>query len=289
MTARDDAQPDRVRRLLTAAQRGDPTAQAELFNAFKQPVARQIQRMTGDADVVDDLVQDVFIAAFSALSGFRGEAQLQTWLYTITANKVRNWWESQRRRKARERKALDGPADIVATPEENAEAEEHRRRLYAALGELPDNLREAFTARAIEGRSLQEASEFLGVPISTVSYRTRRAEAHYYYTSGFDDVDFIDVREPESIAQSGGNIIKGSKVIPLSELAKNLDKIDCKKDTVFICEGTFDGGECSAAPAAGRIVIDHKGCKAGHIKFLLEGFGGWEAAGYPVEAHARAG
>jgi len=112
-------------------------------------------------------------------------------------------------------------------------------------------------------------------------------EAHFYFTAGFKDVDFIDVREPESIAMAGGNIIKGAKVIPLSELMRNLDKIDCKKDSVFICEGTFDGGECSASPAAGKIVIDKLGCKAGHIKYMLEGHGAWEAAGYPVEPYTK--
>jgi phage shock protein E len=110
-------------------------------------------------------------------------------------------------------------------------------------------------------------------------------EAYYYYTAGFEDVDFVDVREPESIAGSGGKIIKGSKVIPLSELTHHLDAIDCSKDTVFLCEGTFDGGECSASPAAGKIVIDKVGCKAGHIKYMHEGFGAWEAAGYPVEEY----
>lgn len=112
-------------------------------------------------------------------------------------------------------------------------------------------------------------------------------ESYYYFTEGFDDVDFIDVREPESIAMAGGNIIKGAKVIPLSELTKNLDQINCSKDSVFICEGTFDGGECSASPAAGKIVIDKLGCKAGHIKYMLEGHGAWEAAGYPVEAYTE--
>ena len=112
-------------------------------------------------------------------------------------------------------------------------------------------------------------------------------ESLYYYEAGFDDVDFIDVREPESIAQQGGGIIRGSKVIPLSELTKNLDRIDCAKDTVFLCEGTFHGGECSASPAAGKIVIDKLGCKAGHIKYMLEGYGAWEAAGYPVEQYSE--
>lgn len=114
-------------------------------------------------------------------------------------------------------------------------------------------------------------------------------EAYYYFETGYDDVDFVDVREPESIAMGGGNIIKGAKVIPLSDLTKNLDEINCKKDTVLICEGTFDGGECSASPAAGKIIIDKVGCKAGHIKYLYEGHGAWEAAGYPVEAYPSGG
>ena len=107
-------------------------------------------------------------------------------------------------------------------------------------------------------------------------------EAYYYYTS-FNDVDFVDVREIESIELTGGNVIKGAKWIPLSELAKRLDEINCDHDTVFVCEGTWDGGECSASPAAAKIAIERKGCKAGRMKYLLEGHGAWEAAGYPVE------
>lgn len=165
-----------ARALLAAAQRGEASAQAALFDAHKQRVARQIQRMTGDPAVVDDLVQEVFIAAFSALPGFRGDAQLETWLYTIAANKVRNWWDARRRRDVREATAARAHKDGPRTPEETLAVNEHLSRLYDALGKLPDKFREAFTARAIENMSLQEASEVLGVPISTVSYRTRRAE-----------------------------------------------------------------------------------------------------------------
>jgi RNA polymerase sigma-70 factor, ECF subfamily len=165
-----------ARALLAAAQRGEPAAQAALFDAHKYRVARQIQRMTGDSAAIEDLVQEVFIAAFSALPGFRGDAQLETWLYTIAANKVRNWWDARRRREARETTAAGQHKDAPSTPEESFETTEHLGRLYDALGRLPNKFREAFTARAIENMSLQEASDVLGVPISTVSYRTRRAE-----------------------------------------------------------------------------------------------------------------
>lgn len=162
---------------LAAAQRGDAAAQAALFRLHKDDVARQVLRMTGEPASVDDLVQEVFIAAFGALPGFRREAQLDTWLYRITTNKVRNWWDAKRRRLRREQRVAKSPPAPVKDPEEQVQARRHRERLYAALAQLPDKYREAFTARAIEGLSLQDASERLGVPISTVSYRTRRAES----------------------------------------------------------------------------------------------------------------
>ena len=162
--------------VLVAAQRGDAAAQAAVFDAHKHQVAARILKMTGDAASVDDLVQEVFIAAFAALRSFRGEAQLDTWLYRITVNKVRNWWDAQRRRRKRESNPVMTRAESPATPEEQTQTAEHRRRLYDALAELPSKYREAFVARAIENMTLAEASEVLGVPVSTVSFRTRKAE-----------------------------------------------------------------------------------------------------------------
>jgi RNA polymerase sigma-70 factor (ECF subfamily) len=162
--------------LLARARRHDPAAQRELFELHKARVSAQVQRMTGDPGSVDDLVQEVFIAAFANLDRFRGESQVHTWLYRIVANKARNWWDSEQRRRQRELRAAQIPAPDPDTPQDQLEADEHRERLYLALGELSPKLREAFVARVIEGMSLLEASEALEVPVSTVSYRTRRAE-----------------------------------------------------------------------------------------------------------------
>ena len=139
------------------ARTGDPVAQRRLFDGHKDRVAGQLLRMTGDPSIVDDLVQDVFVSAFAGLSRLRGEAALGTWLHRIAINKAR--------------------AQTNPEPEEVAEQQRHLGRLYDALAELPTPLREAFVARAIEGMSLEQASELLEVPISTLSYRTRRAES----------------------------------------------------------------------------------------------------------------
>ena len=166
-----------VRELIDRARRHDPAAQRALFDLHKDRLAAQVQRMTGNPAAVDDLVQEVFIAAFRNLDGFRGESSLATWLYRIALNQSRKWWDSDRRRRRREQRAAErASVDVEITPHEDLEQREHHERLYAALGSLPVKLREAFVARVIEGMSLQEASEALSLPISTVSYRTRRAE-----------------------------------------------------------------------------------------------------------------
>jgi RNA polymerase sigma-70 factor (ECF subfamily) len=173
-----DAPPDGAGDDLVAAARdGDRAAQAALFEAHKKRVSLQILRMTGDETAVDDLVQDVFIAAFANLDRFRGEAQLRTWLYRITFNKARNWVDSRRRRVMREARAATPAVDLTAdAPDRRLEAHDRLQRFYAALRSLPPGFRDAFVARAIEQQSLEEASARLSVPISTVSYRARRAE-----------------------------------------------------------------------------------------------------------------
>ena len=77
--------------ILQAAQRGERAAQSKLFLRYRDRVARQLLRMVGDPAAVEDLVQEVFIAAFTALPRFRGDAQLTTWLYAIATNRTRNW------------------------------------------------------------------------------------------------------------------------------------------------------------------------------------------------------
>lgn len=165
-----------VRELIERARRHDPAAQRRLFDLHKDRVAAQLQRMTGAPAAVDDLVQEVFIAAFRNLDRFRGDSSLHTWLYRIATNHARKWWDSDRRRRRRELRASERAPDRSSTPHEDLEQREHHERLYAALGSLPAKLREAFIARVIEGMSLQEAGDALDLPISTVSYRTRRAE-----------------------------------------------------------------------------------------------------------------
>jgi RNA polymerase sigma factor (sigma-70 family) len=128
-----------------------------------------------EADAAD-AVQDAFMKAFAALSGFRDGAPLRPWLLRIVANEARN-----RRRSADRRAGLALRAstvavrDDVASPESEVLADEARRQLHAALGTLRDEEREVIGARYFLGLSEAETAETLAIPAGTVKSRTSRA------------------------------------------------------------------------------------------------------------------
>jgi len=72
--------------LVARCRAGERTAHDEFYQRFRRLVAANLYRVMGDANELDDLVQDVFVIAFRGLDSFRGDARLTTWLYRICVN-----------------------------------------------------------------------------------------------------------------------------------------------------------------------------------------------------------
>ena len=70
---------------------GDPAAFNEIVRAHQRDIYNLAYRMTGNRDEAKDLTQDVFLRAYRALPGFRGDSSLRTWLYRITINQANSW------------------------------------------------------------------------------------------------------------------------------------------------------------------------------------------------------
>jgi len=140
-------------------------------------------RLTRDADLAADAVQEGFATALEKLDGFRGDAQLGTWVYRIVYNKAID----QLRRRGRELPLTDEQADAVAdrvpgrgasqarpADELLSNAETHAA-LEQALADLPAVQRAVFTLREIEGHPAEEVGRILGLPAGTVRVYLHRA------------------------------------------------------------------------------------------------------------------
>ncbi len=157
--------------LLAAFVADDPSAFDRIVAAHHQRVARLAQRLLGWRGDVDDVVQDVFLAALKQLHRFRSEASLATWLTTITLNTCRSyrrkrvvrlrWWQSQRN--ARERSESTPSKDEVG---------EQVRRAVQALG-VRD--REVIVLFYLEEQSSAQIAKLLGVTENAVDIRLHRA------------------------------------------------------------------------------------------------------------------
>jgi RNA polymerase sigma-70 factor, ECF subfamily len=157
---------------------GDPSAFDRLVEIHQDRVARLAYRLLGWPDDVDDVVQEVFLAAMKNLRTFRGQAQLSTWLAAITLNACR----SHRRRRFLQTAGLHrlfarpapAPGAAASAPAQDAEQLEKVRQ---AVRRLPLKYREVVVLRYLEEMPVGEVGRALGVSENVVSVRLNRARA----------------------------------------------------------------------------------------------------------------
>ncbi|KAF0240078.1 MAG: RNA polymerase sigma-70 factor ECF [Planctomycetota bacterium] len=111
---------------------GDPEAFARLFARFRPLVFSAAFRITGDADVAEDVVQETFLKIHGALRGFRPEARLSTWIYRIAVNAALDERRRAKRRPVTESRH-DGPLPEPAWIAPEAGAGDRIREAVAAL------------------------------------------------------------------------------------------------------------------------------------------------------------
>jgi len=140
-------------------------------------IARGILRNNADAE---DAVQDAYVSAFTNLASYRGESALATWLSRIVINEALG---RLRRRRATIDYSTRSEAEIIqfplATSNDDPERSMAQRQILELVEQATDNLpatfRLVFITRVIEGMSVEETSELLGIRPQTVKTRLHRA------------------------------------------------------------------------------------------------------------------
>jgi RNA polymerase sigma-70 factor, ECF subfamily len=170
-----DAQPDAE--LVQRARRGDRRAFDQLFERHVDQVHRWLTRLLGPVPEREDLVQEVFLAAFKGLPRFRAEAAFTTWLYRI----VHNTAYSRLRRRKREPvpwheiEEFDLALAPTLSPEAAAQQRQQVQQVLELLDRLKPKKRVAFILRVVEGLSLQEIGEIVGARPAAVGQRVKYA------------------------------------------------------------------------------------------------------------------
>lgn len=178
---------DRDGQLLESLRRGEPSAAERLVSTYQSRAYRLAIGITGNAQDAEEVVQDAFWSVIRKIDLFRGESAFASWLYRIVANAA---CQKVRRRRPQR---LDIPLDDVLPVfrEDGRHAEplvdwsarvddafrdaELRLALSAAFEELPAHYRAVLVLRDVEGSSLAEVAETLGISLASAKTRVHRA------------------------------------------------------------------------------------------------------------------
>jgi RNA polymerase sigma-70 factor (ECF subfamily) len=171
------------RDLIARARAGDQDAFAGLVRLHQRQVYLLAMRMLHDEDDASEATQEVFLAAWQGLRGFRGEAQLATWLYRIAYNHCLKVAEA-RRRDVQVRQELATATAQAARPAVKL-SQMHAQTALRDLCDLvrleiaclPPKYQAVLSLRHLQDLSYEEIAEVLRVPIGTVKTHLFRARA----------------------------------------------------------------------------------------------------------------
>ena len=172
---------------LQALKSGERAEFARLVDLTTPAIYRLALKMLGDAQDAEDVLQNTYLKALQSLDGFEGRSSVMTWLYRIAVNEA---LMLIRRRKPQVQIAEDPvndsddlPAPLQLTdwcclPEAELLSAESKAALDKAIQTLPEKLRVVFLLRDIEGLSIHETMDALGLSETAVKSRLLRARLH---------------------------------------------------------------------------------------------------------------
>ena len=162
--------PD-ARRVLQRVAAGDREAFHAFYERYGPRVMAMVRRQVVGRALAEELVQDVFVAAWLGVAGYREEmGEPERWLLGITRHKLQDHW----RRMRGLARALDTDLDGVR-PERRIVDEDTRLAVEEALAALPKGQRRALDLIYQGGLTFAETAHALRVPVGTVKSRVHAA------------------------------------------------------------------------------------------------------------------
>jgi RNA polymerase sigma-70 factor (ECF subfamily) len=156
-----------------------------IHSEYYPKIVGYLRRLVGEADA-EDVAQEAFVKISRSLDGFRGEAQLSTWIYRIATNTAMDHHRKPSSRQAA--KTVDIPDEEALSSDERVLLQDKAPLHDASLirkdmnecirglvNDLPDTYRVVLMLGDLEGFTNAEIADILGLSLDTVKIRMHRA------------------------------------------------------------------------------------------------------------------
>lgn len=178
--------------LLAEFLRHKPDAFELLVRRHSPELYRFVLRFTNNPVAADDVVQETFLQVYQSAGGFDTRRRFKPWLFTIGANKARDWLRGRARRSE---VPLDAQINMGDTEQQGSfrdllesqapashhalSVEEQRRAVRGIVEQMPPLLREVLILAYYHRFPYREIAEILEIPVGTVKSRLHAAVAHF--------------------------------------------------------------------------------------------------------------
>jgi RNA polymerase sigma-70 factor (ECF subfamily) len=169
-------------RLARLARKGDETAFAELVELYKDRMYHLGYRMLGNRQEAEDVVQDTFLRVYSNLEKYDETQKFSTWIYRICTNLCIDRLRRKKPSYSLDSELADGEgndwygmlASSDPTPENQLVLTETQEMIREAIDSLPAKYKSVIILKYLQDLSLQEISDILKLPVTTVKTRVHR-------------------------------------------------------------------------------------------------------------------
>ena len=167
--------------LIARFQEGDEQAYTELVNRYRGKLMTFVYRFVNDMEQAEDIIQDTMLKLYTHKHYYRNIAKFSTWIYTIAGNLAKTELRKRKNRKVTNISQM-GPEDrdyelpsVAPETDEVVQSEYIKKKIQAAIQNLPLHFRTVTILRDIQELSYEEISKIVEVPLGTVKSRINRA------------------------------------------------------------------------------------------------------------------
>ncbi len=181
-------------KLFDLFRRGDMGSLRKLIERYKDDLLRFLYRLVNDRTAAEDVFQDTFLQIYQSADTFDMERRFRPWLFTIAANKGRDYLRKKHRRQEVDLLAPVGGGDAsdgsgamfvdllkvdVDPPDASLDRSERDKLVQDALTGLSPTLKEILLLAYFQRLSYVQIADELGIPLGTVKSRLHAAVAAF--------------------------------------------------------------------------------------------------------------
>lgn len=159
---------------------GDLRPFEELVRRYQAKVTTNCRYLSGSPADAEDLAQEVFMKVYFGLAGFEGRSSFNTWVQRIKSNHCINFVKKKRLPTVDlETPGVEGASSISPEAERELEKEATKARVGCILLQMTETLRIPLVLRDMDGMAYDEIAEELGIGLSAVKMRIKRAREEF--------------------------------------------------------------------------------------------------------------